>query len=63
MNLVAETPHLSKIGVLVGHDVDERISPEVEEDEDRNQEGDDGHSVPKEENEDLPLFHPTSWQV
>ena len=32
-----------------------RDSPKVEEDEDSNDEGDDGHSVPQEEDEDLPL--------
>ena len=41
MNLVSETSHLS----------------EVEEDEDGQEEGDDGHCVPQEEDEDPPLLH------
>ena len=45
MNLVPETLHLS----------------EVEEDEDGKEEGDDGHGVPKEEDEDLPFLHCISF--
>ena len=41
MNLVSEASHLS----------------EVEEDEDGQEEGDDGHCVPQEEYEDPPLFY------
>ena len=41
MNLVPKTPHLS----------------EVEEDEDGQEEGDDGHGVPQEEDEDPPLLY------
>ena len=38
-------------------------SPEVEENKDSDKEGDDGHSVAKEEDEDLPLLDSSSQHV
>ena len=38
-------------------------SPEVEENKDSDKEGDDGHSVAKEEDEDLPLLDSSSLHV
>ena len=63
MDLVAETPHLPEYRAFDGCDTGGEISPEVEEDEDSNDKCDDGHSVPKKEDEDLPLLHPTSMHV
>ena len=63
MNLVAETPHLSELKSVSWLDADEEISPEVEEDEDSNDEGDDGHSVPQKEDEDLPLTDSLHLQI
>ena len=63
MNLVAKTPHLSELKSVSWLDADEEISPEVEEDEDSNDEGDDGHSVPQKEDEDLPLTDSLHLQI
>ena len=63
MNLVAETPHLPEYRVFDGCDTGGDMSPEVEEDEDSNDKCDDGHSVPKKEDEDLPLLDHTSMHV
>ena len=38
-------------------------SPEVDENKDSDKEGDDGHSVPKEEDEDLPFLDSSSQHV
>ena len=63
MNLVAETSHLPEYNPFDGCNTGGELSPEVDEDEDSNEECDDGHSVPKKEDEDLPLLHPTSMHV
>ena len=63
MNLVTKTSHLPEYNALDGCATGGEISPEVEEDEDSNEECDDGHSVPKKEDEDLPLLHHTSMHV
>mgnify|MGYP001288901057 CR=1 FL=1 len=52
MDLVAKTPHLSESKSDWWLDAGGGMSPEVEEDEDSNHEGDDGHSVPQKEDEE-----------
>ena len=63
MNLVAETPHLSELKSVSWLDAGGEISPKVEEDENSNHEGDDGHSVPQKEDEDLPLTDSLHLQI
>ena len=63
MNLVTKTSHLPEYKAYDGCDTGREISPEVEEYEDSDDECDDGHSVPKKEDEDLPLLHHTSMHV
>ena len=63
MNLVAKTSHLPEYRVFNGCDPGGEISPEVEEDEDSNDKCDDGHSVPKKEDKDLPFLDHTSMDV
>ena len=46
-----------------GYDAGGEISPKVQEDEDSNDEGDDGHSVPQKEDEDLPLTDSLHLQI
>ena len=63
MDLVAETSHLSEYRVLDGYDGGWDAAPEVKEDEDSNKQCYDGDSVAKEEDEDLPLLHPSPLHV
>ena len=63
MNLVAKTSHLPEYDALDDPATLGVVSPEVEEDEDSNDECDDGHSVPKKKDEDLPLLHHTSMHI
>ena len=46
-----------------GCDTSGEILPEVEEDENSNDKCDDGHSVPKKEDKDLPFLDHTSMHV
>ena len=63
MYLVAETPHLPEYRVLDGYEEGGEAAPEVKEDEDSNKQCNDGDSVAKEEDEDLPLLHPSPLHV
>ena len=63
MNLVAKTSHLPENNAFDGCNTGGELSPEVDEDEDSNEECDDGHSVPKKEDEDLPLLDHTSMHI